>query len=821
VHALRGDGTALPGWPQTVTGVMGSAAAVGDLDGDGAMEVVLAVEEDSIYAWHADGAPVAGWPQPASQRRFFPDSTAALADLDDDGLPEVLAMSSDGTMLAWQADGTPLPASPLGGLAGYYDQPAVYAPIVGDVDGQGPAVVGIHSASQLPSGKIVPQVLAVRPDGTLVPGWPLTLPTFTGSGTVLADLDEDGHVELVAVSDGLYVWNLPGAGPDSAAEWPLQRHDLRRTGTLATAAGVALLFDTSGSMSWRHDGTTNVPVEEQRITKAKEAAYPFLQLLQDFASKRASFGIATFPLQPAVECEGDVKSPMTLVSAASIQPAISTTVPGLAAAGSTPLLAGMHTARGLFGGERNRAIVLLSDGYHNCPSAVDPDDAEVTSLIGQLQAESARVFAIGFGKPTDIDHPLLEALAEETTPPGYLGSQFYDVTGPTFDPANWDPATALHDTYKSILVDALGLQAAADPLGTLAAGQTAARLVHVSAFDRRVSFFVSWVKSDPHRLALEVRASDGSLVDASDPGVSVHHGGTYAIVTVGRFFLTQPGKVGLDPWRLTLSATRLRPGEKEKYQYSVIVDSALRLDGRIGPRAAFAGQPLRITARLRAAGHPITGLSNVWVKVTRPTDSLGNWLTVNQVTPAQIGRIPRRVGAEPIPPRQRRAQAIASVLGVAPPGYTPAQTLQLFDDGSHGDVRAADGVYTNHWPATPHPGAYRFVFSAEGRGERGAFDRELVRGRQVGLLVSTTASPRTLGHTGPGPARLTVIPKDDLGNFLGPGRARSFRIVPALGRMAGPLNDLGNGSYAQILVPPSGVNAENVAITLETIAPRQ
>ena len=86
-------------------------------------------------------------------------------------------------------------------------------------------------------------------------------------------------------------------------------------------------------------------------------------------------------------------------------------------------------------------------------------------------------------------------------------------------------------------------------------------------------------------------------------------------------------------------------------------------------------------------------------------------------------------------------------------------------------------------------------------------------------LERIEASPRTLSHRGPGRATLTVLPKDDLGNFLGPGRATAFRIVPHVGRMSGPRIDLGDGRYQQVLVPPRGVRAEDVVITLVTVAP--
>jgi hypothetical protein len=116
------------------------------------------------------------------------------------------------------------------------------------------------------------------------------------------------------------------------------------------------------------------------------------------------------------------------------------TIPNLSTEDNRPLLSGVETAASLFGTETNKAIVLLSDGYHNCPNNVSVgDDPALSALIEQLKLNSIRVFTIGFGKPTDPDHELLAYLADETTPTSFSGSQFHDVSTLSFDPATWDP----------------------------------------------------------------------------------------------------------------------------------------------------------------------------------------------------------------------------------------------------------------------------------------------------------------------------------------------------------------------------------------------
>ncbi len=85
-----------------------SAPALGDLDGDGVLEIVAAANDRHVYAWHGDGSPVAGFPvlvvdpakvaaiDPMTHRVTFVAgsgvreggelvATPALADLDGDG----------------------------------------------------------------------------------------------------------------------------------------------------------------------------------------------------------------------------------------------------------------------------------------------------------------------------------------------------------------------------------------------------------------------------------------------------------------------------------------------------------------------------------------------------------------------------------------------------------------------------------------------------------------------------------------------------------------------------------------------------------------
>ncbi len=181
-------------------GIVGGAA-LGDLDGDGALDVVAAAMDRHVYAWHSDGSPLDGFPvhvvdptqvatlDPSSHAITFRDpertgqggeivATPALGDLDGDGRPEIV----------------------IGTQEQYDEQPAVF-PGLG-----------------LPGRSGNTRLFAISPDGAasptgspFLPGWPVALPMFLtsvlptiGDGVAtqaaIGDVDGDGAPEVVATS---------------------------------------------------------------------------------------------------------------------------------------------------------------------------------------------------------------------------------------------------------------------------------------------------------------------------------------------------------------------------------------------------------------------------------------------------------------------------------------------------------------------------------------------------------------------------------------------------------------------------------------------
>jgi hypothetical protein len=583
--------------------------------------------------------------------------------------------------------------------------------------------------------------------------------------------------------------------------------------------GVVMLFDTSGSMSWSPDGNMSVPTAQQRLFLAKEAAYPFMTLLNEHAKTRTNFGISVFPphpWNPSVGCNGQTETPMAQVNDANTNTAVNSTIPGLVAEDNTPLLAGLSTAAGMFGNEKPRAIVLLSDGYHNCPTIVDSNGPEVTALINNLKTTDTRVYTIGFGTPADVDHPLLTRLANDT------GGQFYDVTTPSFDPATWSPATELQATYKAVLVDALGLETAADPTGVLTAGQKEKREVHISEYDSAVSFFLSWVTPQRDRLSMAVKTSDGISVPftGTTPGVSVMKGNTYTILSLDRSFLRQAGKIGPAEWIIEIGFSEITQGQNEHYQYSVILDSVLKMEPSFEQLTYFVGDPILLTARITTGDMPVLGLTNVSARTTMPEDGLGNWFAKNKVSAEELRMVPGTRGNEVLSPAARKAYYLAENRKVAFPGITKPVSIRLYDDGTHGDTVANDGIYSAIVDKTPKEGTYSFEFHATGPAGKGSFERDKVVQKRLEIrpsmkntLFEATRVP--IDNPKLRRYRIVITPKDALGNYLGPGRAKEIYIRKTMGKTVENIKDSLDGSYSTMIDLPAQADIKQMFVTGE------
>ncbi|HWP45856.1 MAG TPA: fibronectin type III domain-containing protein [Candidatus Limnocylindrales bacterium] len=190
-------------WPIDVGAVVNSSPVLGDLDGDGCLEIIIGSDNGKVYAWKADGTPLPGWPVSTGDSVR---SSPALADLDGDGKLEVIVGSFDGKIYAWNFRGSLVLGWPVTTGSVIYSSPAI-----GDVDGdQSPEVV---------VGSFDNKVYVWNADGSLARGWPQSTGLFVYSSPALADLDGDGKPEIIIGSDNnqVFIWNGEGI---PLAGWP-------------------------------------------------------------------------------------------------------------------------------------------------------------------------------------------------------------------------------------------------------------------------------------------------------------------------------------------------------------------------------------------------------------------------------------------------------------------------------------------------------------------------------------------------------------------------------------------------------------------------
>jgi hypothetical protein len=242
VYGFDHTGAALPGWPKltsTHTSVIASPV-LADIDGDGVKEIVAGTYEVNakMYVWRGDGTDVAGWPytipRGASSSSLL-SSSPAVGDIDGDGELEIVDGSCGqcGTVYAWKRDGTVAPGWPVT-VNCVVDGSS---PVLGDVDGDGATEIVIGSGSGFtPYGCTageISKMYVFRHDGTLEPGWPLDLGTAAPPNPALADVDGDGLVEIaVSYSQAVYLWDAPGTWSAPRILWPYYHLGIDHTGDL-------------------------------------------------------------------------------------------------------------------------------------------------------------------------------------------------------------------------------------------------------------------------------------------------------------------------------------------------------------------------------------------------------------------------------------------------------------------------------------------------------------------------------------------------------------------------------------------------------------
>jgi uncharacterized repeat protein (TIGR01451 family) len=161
-------------------------------------------------------------------QRLLPRKAPAIGDLDQDGELEIVVATYDGWIRAYKADQSILWAYDFARGDRLFASEAV----IGDIDGD--------SAPEIIFGTYDPTrrsqsvgLWGLEADGTPISGFPLAAGAVgIRAAPTLADLDSDGDLEILAAgwsNNQIFVWDTPAAYIPSRLPWPTGRHDLHRT----------------------------------------------------------------------------------------------------------------------------------------------------------------------------------------------------------------------------------------------------------------------------------------------------------------------------------------------------------------------------------------------------------------------------------------------------------------------------------------------------------------------------------------------------------------------------------------------------------------
>ncbi len=230
LYAWNSDGSIIAGFPVWLCGLIKATPAIGDLDNDGANEIVINAyystnSNDSLYVIDGAGNIKSGWPLCVRKSLL---ASPALGDIDKDGDLEIL-LGGDWPscqLHAFHHDGSAVVNWPVPLLSGGSIKSS---PVIADIDGDTSQVEILI--------KVCDYICGFHADASVVSGFPYYISDQSHSGTyspapVIGDMDGDGDVEYALASffGEIHFFDETQAYYPEYAEWPMYKHDQRNTG---------------------------------------------------------------------------------------------------------------------------------------------------------------------------------------------------------------------------------------------------------------------------------------------------------------------------------------------------------------------------------------------------------------------------------------------------------------------------------------------------------------------------------------------------------------------------------------------------------------
>ncbi|HET9887626.1 MAG TPA: C25 family cysteine peptidase [bacterium] len=261
MYVFEPDGVQHDGWPFTTAAILWSAAALGDLDKDGDDEILFGGSDTRFYVLKHDATPFYGSPVlidlPGTGEEIR--SSATVADVDRDAKLEFFFGSDLGKLYAYNDNGTPLVAG--NGLLFTAPPGNSSAKIWGNI---GVADLAHDGTREIIFTSWNDSCYVITPTGARAPGFPRGGAKDFKRGPTIADLDNDGTMEILAANaDGkVYCWNHDGSNYLGAGGVFVSVAPDSVTGSPAVAnldgdAQLEVVFATHGGKiyAFNHNGT--------------------------------------------------------------------------------------------------------------------------------------------------------------------------------------------------------------------------------------------------------------------------------------------------------------------------------------------------------------------------------------------------------------------------------------------------------------------------------------------------------------------------------------------------------------------------------------